>query len=332
MRKILTNKISEELPCGINIKHMNEYYAVKSKYANIISEIQNENYNISNINNVKREIISLLETKSKDLELFILLIYLSVMVEGIVALEELLGALLELVEKFFMQLFPCATEYIETEEEIIELKLNIIKQLDLKLVPLINEYTFIDRNSVNLTFMLKMFNDAELNTLINNNTSSCMRIIISSENIILLLRALFKELSQYDNYNNNESIVAPSFSIIIEHLNNIINKIKKHQRIVSINDINKQQENIIVQDNSNLEGLDQKNIIKNILNYCELLKKYSSYKVIAYTVEYCIRNIPEDSIELAKCIRNDELISLLIDRVVNLNSDNNNNNNEPDNS
>lgn len=62
--------------------------------------------------------------------------------------------------------------------------------------------------------------------------------------------------------------------------------------------------------------MEEKDVIKKILELSKILEKYKGYEIIASSIEFCIKEIPENSIQLAKTIRENNVIASFIDAVI----------------
>ena len=328
MRKILTNQINKNSHCGISVRNTQEYFLIKNKYNSMMSNM-NENYVKSNyalISNLKYEIIDILQNKSKDLELFVWLTYLSILLDGFDGFIEMLEVLIDIIESYFLTIHPIITDYADTQDEIIEIKINFIHQLDLKVNKLINTYIYLDELKtyplINL-IKIKELENIHLKQIVHNNISKCKKVLEQIQKIKELLQNLFSVLKQYDNYHNNSDIITPNFQEILKNLGIISERISTHlnieiHNIQSINDSNlkNNQNNNLIKINieHNTSG---KEIVAYMLELCEMLEKYHSYKIIAHSLQFCLNKIPANSVELARLIREDNIMANFIDAVIN---------------
>ena len=343
MHKILTREIHDKSPCGISIKNTQEYYSIKEKYSSLMLNISSKEIKskMNMVKNVRNDVINILENKSKDLELFLWFIYLSIMIEGIDGFISSLEIILEIIEKYFKIIHPIKTEYTSTEDEIIEVKVNLINQIDLKTSPLINEHTYLDNEekTINITTIIQFKNasDPVLKEIVLEHSNSCIQILEKIEKSVSLLENISSELLHYDNYQNNQEIIIPKFKNLKQNFAHIKMQIETHVTKHETKDANfekpiKTQKQVINQNTKykTIDTSDKDIIIKEILSLAKNLTSYNSHQIIAYAIEFCILKIPQDSIELAKIIRKNNLISNFIEEVIKF-KDGDNNINETEN-
>ena len=320
MNKKITDSIYNNPRCGINIRNTNDYIELSNKYNVILKESEYKYIpeNSTKVNNLIMQIEEILINKSKDIEILVWLLCLETILNGYNGLIKTIDILLDLIPKYFQEFHPLVIPFMEEESEIVEYKINQINYIDNKISIIMNDHIFVDKykqlNLSNLFELTSDYNDNKIEDLFDKEL-----VISNLINIQNKLYELNSILMQYEHYNGNENIKITTFPKINKNIANII--IKLESLFDNKYDILKEKKE------TNKSNTEVDKFINGILDICKHMKNYNEYKVKAHIIEYIIKIIPNDNLELARLIRKNDLIAGIIDAIIE-DSEQNEENNE----